>query len=94
MTNDEKKLLVDGLAPDEAMSLYHAMQEKFGWAGTVFQREDVDSAAGRDLTDEEWEKVQDSYEWCKGVPERTTERGWDVIYSLVDELGLKGPDQE
>ena len=54
----EMRALAEKLSANEAMSLYHMLANLNGWAGTVFQREDVESAIERPLTDDEWEKVQ------------------------------------
>lgn len=71
----------------EAQSLYHRMCSAFGWAGTVFGRADVEDIAGK-ITDAQWEAVQGTYEWRKGIPERLTETGWDIVHMAVSAAGI------
>jgi hypothetical protein len=58
-------------------------------SGTMFGRGDVESAAGRELTDEEWEQIKATYEWRKGLPDRLTERGWEIIHEALAAVGIK-----
>lgn len=60
-----------------------------GYAGTKFGRRDVESAVGRNLTREEWDKVQRTYEWRKGIPDRLTELGWSIIEEAIVAAGIK-----
>ena len=58
-------------------------------AGTMFGRGDVESAAGRELTDKEWEAVKATYEWRKGLPDRLTERGRGIIEDALKAANIK-----
>jgi len=60
-----------------------------GYSGTRFGRGDVESAVGRKLTREEWDKVQNTYEWRKGLPDRLTELGWSIIEDAITAAGIK-----
>jgi hypothetical protein len=73
---------------DEAVNLFQAMRSEFGWAGTIFVRGDVESAARRDLTDEEWNRVKASYPWRKGIPDRTCEMSVDHISMALSDAGI------
>ena len=74
---------------DAALTVYNALSERFGWSGTVFTRGDVQSAldtmleatgrALRALTEDEWEQVQATDEWAKGLPGQLTEHGWKFV---------------
>jgi hypothetical protein len=78
---------------EEAVSLYHRMSNAFGWAGSIFTRADVEDIAGK-VTEEQWEAVQQTYAWRKGVPERLTETGWDQVHMAVDEAGIPLLEEE
>ena len=78
----------------EADHIFHILRSKFGWSGTVFSREDVESYLDRELTDEEWETVQNSYEWRKGVQDRMCERGWESIDYMCSSLELERGDDD
>lgn len=91
-------ILPDDLDEQAALRLFHALRDHFGWAGTFFTREDcaqqaIDAEgdyAERPLTDAEWEAVQRTWEWRKGIEEVLCERGWDIVADAVSEA--LGPD--
>lgn len=73
----------------EAITLYHSIARRFGWAGTFSTRGDAESILERELTDEEWLEVQRSYAWRK-AGEIWNESGitWDTITEALSEAGL------
>lgn len=77
------------MTESEFHHLWSEAQQRFGYSGTFFSRGDAEQHAqdshSRALTDEEWEAVQESWYWYKGLPEQTTERGWELVASAVDE---------
>lgn len=93
LSEDDNEFL-NGLNKDHASTTIRALMAKFGFAGTYFVREDVDSVVDREITDEEWDKVQDSWFWYKGIPDALTERGWDVLREAVDDAGIPYADDE
>ena len=77
------------LTEDEAQTILCELRIHFGWQGTEFNRADVESEIDRPLTDAEWEDVQNTYEWRKGLPERTCEAGWDEVRNVISSLNLR-----
>ena len=61
------------LTPEEGISLLHALEEKFGWVGTNFQRSDVAAFA---------ETGENPVSECWLEPEGQGEDGNDVSLSL------------
>lgn len=88
--------IVAKLTEAEGMDVYHALKAKFGWNGTVFQRADAEDRAGRELTEDEWNAIQASYPWRKGLSDILTERGWDLVDSALEDAGFEnvGVDPE
>ena len=85
---------------DDALSVLHALQRRFGWAGTMFTRadaesqiEDVDDAGEvveRKFTDEEWTRVRATAAWDSVLGEILTERGWDIIRMAIRDAEVVG----
>ena len=81
----------EDLTEDEAFRIFWDLRRKFGWAGTFFTRGDCSEWTTdengdydeRPLTDEEWEAVQSTYEWRKGVPDVMIDASRDVIAEAV-----------
>lgn len=92
------KALIKELDEDEALSVYWELETQFGWAGSVFTRADAEQE-WRDnqtdveteddsepwLPDEVWEAAQNTRAWSRDLPERMTERGWDMVNQAVRE---------
>lgn len=57
--------------------------------GTWFQREDVEEHLGRELTDAEWQSVQDSWLWRNGIEEVMTEAGNNICADIADDISEK-----
>lgn len=82
----------DKLTEDEAILLYHLLARQFGWEGAFFTREDAESSwlerhgQTMPLTDEQWQKVCESWYWRKGLNELMTERGWELVHDAVQEV--------
>jgi hypothetical protein len=88
---------IDALTEDEAMTLFHTLKARFGWAGTVFTRADAElewqstdealndesSDAWPDMPDDVWNAIQDTWQWRKGIANNLTERGWDMVTAAV-----------
>ena len=81
------------MTENEAIRKFNEMRREFGWAGTIFTRRDVDDFAKRPLTDDEWNLVQASYPWRKGIPDRLTERGWMEVEDALRDAGVD-PNEE
>lgn len=75
-------------AENAAMRNVWDIEREFGWAGTFMTRGDVESQLGRDLTDNEWEQVQGSWEWRKGIQEQMVQTGFELIDMMLRDLGL------
>lgn len=63
----------------EAFSILYALAGKFGWAGpTLYTKGDIESYIGRELTDDEWGRVQDTYAWRK-FDECISDAAWELL---------------
>jgi hypothetical protein len=95
--NDGQRELLDELTEAQAGSVIRILMGKYGYVGTYFQRGDVDSVLDRVITDEEWDKVQDSWYWYRGIPDSMADRGYDLVREAVNEVGLlygEGEDED
>lgn len=98
-TDEEWDKLIDAIVktlPEEkAQSVHNRFKYLFGWEGTNFCRADVESFVDRAITDEEWARVVEQYEWRKGLPDRTTERGWQEVEDAISAAKLvrKGDEE-
>jgi len=75
----------------QAFEALHILRARFGWAGTMFGREDADAILEGEhsmdaMTDEQWLAVQSTWEWRKGLTEIITERGFEIISTAVDQV--------
>jgi hypothetical protein len=81
--------LLSELSEDDAISVYHAMAQQYGWAGTFFTRDDAEYAWNAERTDngedqaempdEVWEQFLETYAWRKGLIQLMTEYGWELL---------------
>jgi hypothetical protein len=78
---------------DEAIHLYHALAQHFGWQGTFWTFEDVESVWQDCYADQQipmpldvWEEVQNNWYWRRGLVERMSEAGSDLVYEAVREV--------
>ena len=55
---------VDGLSQDEQEYLYHLVKGRLDYYGRTWQRADVDAYLERPSTDEEWNAIKETFEWC------------------------------
>jgi hypothetical protein len=55
---------VDGLSQDEQEYLYHLVKGRLDYYGRTWQRADVDAYLERPSTDEEWDAIKETFEWC------------------------------
>lgn len=82
----------------QAIELYWRLCKKFGWTGTFFTRDDVQSEWAsqmelateelhfdKEMPDDVWSAVTTNYYWTKGMPDRLTEEGWTLLSFAVDE---------
>ena len=80
--------------------MFWAMRDKFGWAGTVFTRDDVDGMLdsneynvrkdgepiiNRSFTDEQWTDFTNNKDWYRYVPEWLSEQGWEIIDNVLND---------
>ena len=106
MAQDLIENYIQDLTQDHALSVLHAIRDRFGWAGTMFTRDDIEHHIINareaddlpDLTDTElaeWvDAIQNSWEWRKGIMEYLAETGWEMISNAYEErcqnLGVYG----
>lgn len=95
-----KQIDLATITEDEGLRLFFDLSQKFGWAGTIFTREDAsstwetfqeDGSKLEAMPDEVWEAVRHTYYWRKGLPERLTEWGWDIVRDAVEEAIQPAP---
>ena len=73
----------------DGIDLLHEMKNKFGWRGPIFQRTDVADQLGRDLTDEEWDKVKASKYWTSALEDALISCAWEIIDAALLDAGLE-----
>lgn len=87
---------LDDINEGDAFAVFHALKNKFDWAGTVFCRDDIRQqiANNRDIEfdslaehDPDVEKIVDRVigdrYWRSGLEDWMTEQGWDCVYDAV-----------
>ncbi len=96
MTIIEGRVTADDIAravhtEDTALELFYILLEKFGWAGTVFSRNDVpliiheENIPGESefvdepVTEEEFAAVCEKWEWKEGITEAMTANAAEII---------------
>lgn len=96
--------LLPNLSEDGAFILFYAMCQKYGWAGTIFTRADAeqawnterfdgpyDESAVEPMPEDVWDAFLCSWAWRKGLPERLTELGWEIVADaardVVEQMG-------
>jgi hypothetical protein len=83
------------LTENEGWIILGDLRARFGWSGCEFSKADVQSTLDSmrtipaDLTDQEWEAIQATWEWRKGIPDQLTLRGWPLIEEAVEEVILR-----
>jgi hypothetical protein len=96
VTDIERVINIDALAEEDAIRVLSAMCDKFGWAATLFTREDVEGLLEQsdpeappvtinEFTDEQWADFSSNKDWHRYVPEWMAEKGWDVIQDILDD---------
>ncbi len=72
----------------DGLNLFNTLRDMFGWAGTIFTRDDVELKAERKLTDEEWERIQLTHGW-RHLADALCEQGWYSVDFALEELAEK-----
>lgn len=101
MTTDVERLMnIGALGEEDAFRVFSAMCGKFGWAGTVFTRNDVDEMLdnneynvrkdgepiiNRSFTDEQWTDFTNNKDWYRYVPEWSHEEGMNIISNVLND---------
>ena len=83
----DMKNIVDQLTEDDALRMFYHLAGRFGWAGTIFAREDVSIAWHDDdnaLTDDEWQFVRSSRAWRK-MTDHACSDGLDELREIVEQ---------
>lgn len=91
---------MDSLDEENAFRVFSAMCNKFGWAGTVFTRDDVEEMLRnneynvtedgkpiihRSFTDEQWNDFRSNKDWYRYVPEWSHEEGMNVVSNVLND---------
>lgn len=75
--------------PNSIDSYISGLINAAGHVGTYFQRGDVESHLGRELTDEEWDNVQDDFRW-RHMVDGMCEVGNQVCSDIAHDFSWKG----
>lgn len=78
--------LPDDLTEDEALDLSITLDQKFGWAGTVVTRGDVEAILDTPLTDDQWLRLRNSRDWQVAVAEAMAEAGVAVVHDITRDV--------
>jgi hypothetical protein len=73
---------------EEAMRLFRYFRERFGWAGTVFTRADVETQVDRLVTDDEWRKVSSTQVWQDMGGLMCDSGAWDWVDEAIEQSGI------
>ena len=79
--------LVEQVTEAEALELHYQFSRKFGWAGTLYVREDASNAWHDDdlaLTDTQWEAVKASKSWSR-FEEYLSEESYDLVRDAISD---------
>ena len=72
-----------------------ALREEHGCAIVCMTRGDVEGEVGRELTEAEWDRVQDTWAWRKGFAyDCIMEPAWDLVFDAISDAGLTRKDEE
>jgi len=82
-----------GSPEDDALELLIWLQNRFEWAGVMFTRQDVEAHVGRELTDEEWNRVNVTKPWRDAHSIILEGGGWEPLYMAVDEANIEVNDE-
>lgn len=90
---------LDDMTEGQALDVFYQLSRKWGWAGTVFIRNDVETewqnqqydpetglTSGEPLPDDVWDAVQDTWEWRKAMTARMCEVGSDMVRTAVEDV--------
>lgn len=97
-TYSELRLMLEGMTESEGFVLFNAMQNKFGWVGTVFCNADIESAwqeqtdSTLDVPEGVLYAVHSTYAW-RHLPDRMCEVGNDILWSTVAEVITEYEDE-
>lgn len=101
MTTDVERLInIGALGEEDAFRVFSAMCGKFGWAGTVFTRGDVEGMLENNeynvtedgkpiihhsFTDEQWDDFRSNKDWYRYVPEWVAKQGWEIVDNVLND---------
>jgi hypothetical protein len=71
-----------------ALELLYRLELQYGWVATAMTRKDVETELGRELTPAEWDEMQRSYAWRKGIQEVMVEAAFNEIRAGLVECGI------
>jgi hypothetical protein len=84
-----------GLNEREAAALLDQLSERFGWSVAAIGRATIERALGRQLSQEEWQRVRGSRWWTGGVPDAMRAGGTELLPTMLSSLGIEAePDDD
>jgi hypothetical protein len=70
------------------------LRARYSVAVTVFTLIDVEDQVGRELTDEEKEKVTNSWYWYKGLEDMMVSAGFGIMDDLLIDCGIEREEEQ
>ena len=83
---------LDAIGDNEAVALevMAAVAHKFGWAGPLYTRLDVERLwdelyPDKEFTDQHWEQVRKHPRWRR-LHQMMTEEGWNLLAEIINDI--------
>lgn len=76
------------LSDVSAHTIYNALSARFGLRGAVFGRVDFNDELGRDIPDDAWARIQETYAWRNNFNEQLLSTGWKAVRAVLKEAAL------
>jgi hypothetical protein len=77
------------MTEQEAFELVHKAEVEGELIALYMCRSDFETQAGRELTDEEWNRIVSTRGFCKGLSgEELMENAWLIVDSILEEADL------
>lgn len=92
MNLQEADELVEDFSLEDATRILYALGSKLGITYVWWCKGDVEFTLGRDLTDDEWDRVRHSKAWRNYLPDVAGSIGSDYLYLMLEDLGIENEE--
>lgn len=89
MNFEEANALVEDFTIEDMASVLYALRSKLGVTYVWWCKGDIELTLGRDLTDDEWDRVRHSKAWRDWLPDVAGSAGSEYLYTVLDDLGIE-----